>query len=282
MNETSPTVQLIMTVFGRWPKTDSCLSQVQAAAEVAKVRLNITIVDADSPDGTKHHLQTKYPHIEVVSASSDTYWAAGMRKAWLHVAESHYDYLLWLNNDVALDENSLADMFKLLAAEPSSVIVGTCRDPDTGSTTYSGFSRGQGLTRLRFKTVIPTGTPIRCAAPNGNVLLVDRQTDLMIGGFPSGYVHNLADLAYGMEAEKAGVDVWLTGAPIGTCSSNSVVGTWEDADLSIAQRIRRSTDIKAFPPRIYLRFCWKYAGVSGLYYFVRPYVRAILPERKLQ
>ncbi|MXQ75094.1 glycosyltransferase [Rhodococcus rhodochrous] len=270
-----------MTVFNRHELTHRCLDSLYCAAAEAGASISVILTDASTNDATQALVRSYFPGVQYVPVDSATYWAEGMRTAWEEGVGETHEYLLWLNNDVELDSTSIV---QLLAQSnevgKQSILVGTCRDPETGNITYAGFNCGGRLKPLAFTFAVPRShSPTPCDAPNGNVVFVPRELDTKLGGFPRGYRHNLADLAYGLEARRHGYQTYLTTTAVGTCSRNDIRGTWEDGDIATAERIRSVVSVKGFPPLIWAKFCLRYGGPLAFISFVRPYARALVPRR---
>ncbi len=127
------------------------------------------------------------------------------------------DFLLWLNDDVDLDQASLQALLR--AAEPRHVTVGATLDPGNGSVTYSGLRRS-GLHPLGFQRVDPTGASSTVDTFNGNCVLVPVGLARSIGGIDGRFSHGLADIDYGLRCRRLNIPVVLAPRPIGYCARN--------------------------------------------------------------
>ena len=92
------------------------------------------------------------------------------------------DYLLWLNDDVTLDEDAIA---KLLETERANrpgrcIVVGAVRDPSSGEVSYSGVQR-RDFHPLRVDIVEPDSKPKTVQMFHGNVVLVSRAASRLVG-----------------------------------------------------------------------------------------------------
>ena len=84
-----------------------------------------------------------------------------MRLAFTRAVPARPDYLLWLNDDVVLDDDALERLLATHAAlcaerQPLSLVVGATRDPQSGTTTYGGLRRISRFRRMAFAQVEPT------------------------------------------------------------------------------------------------------------------------------
>lgn len=271
-----PRVVVIMTTFNRKETTLKSLSSLFNANSPKVLELNVVLVDASSSDGTIEEVNSKYPDVETFSATSDTYWAQGMRLAWERAQNYEYDALVWLNDDVVLYKNALS----VISSEANqmnqnAIIVGAFEDPCTRVSTYSGFTYGPRFRRLSMRKEMPNGALNRIDAANGNLIWIPKHLDEQLGGFPSNYTHGIADNAFTLEARRKNIFAFLTPIPIGTCSRNSISGTWKDSSLPAVQRLKLLNSPKGLPFGEYWYFCTRYGGSTGFIYALKPFVSLI-------
>lgn len=270
-----------MTTFNRKETTLRCLRSLAATNAEKLVQMRIFIVDASSSDGTREAVAEEFPDVDISSASSDTYWATGMRQAWERAQVTQYDALLWLNDDVILDADAIAKIKGAVQEfEHQSIIVGAFRDPETSEPTYGGFKFGPVLRRLSMAAVKPNGSLTAIDAANGNLIWVPNEIDKKLGGFPKGYSHGMADHAFTFEARRKGISVLLTAETVGTCGRNAITGTWQDTSLTVGRRLELLKSPKGLPFTEWWRFCVRYGGLSGPLYAVKPYLTVYLHNVK--
>lgn len=260
-----------MTTFNRKETTLRCLRSLFNANSPKVLELNVVLVDASSSDGTIEEINTKFPDVETFSATSDTYWAQGMRLAWERAQNSDYDALVWLNDDVVLHKNALnVIVSEANQVDQSAIIVGAFEDPCTKDSTYSGFMYGPRFRRLSMRKEMPNGTLNRIDAANGNLIWIPNHLDKQLGGFPRNYTHGIADNAFTLEARRKNIYAFLTPISIGTCARNSISGTWKDSSLPAVQRLKLLNSPKGLPFREYWYFCTRYGGSTGFIYALKP------------
>ena len=271
-------VTVLMTTYNRCDITLRCLESLSVAIDrIASSSSRIILVDASSPDGTAATVRANYPSIEVVDASSNTYWASGMRQAWELAQENEYDVLIWLNDDVVLGEDALETLCTVSECMKNrAIVVGAFRDPSSGTVTYGGSLRGPILRRLSMTPVAPSADPEPIDAANGNLVWIPVAIDKALGGFPSDYTHGMADNAFTLGARRSGIPVLLAPGTLGTCRRNSLSGTWQDKSLPSQRRFRLLRSAKGLPFREYWKFCLRYGGLTGPLYAVKPYVTLAL------
>ena len=239
------------------------------------VELAAVLVDDASADGTARAVKDTYPETLVVRASGDLYWAASMALADRHACARNPDYFLWLNDDVIMDSNGLAQMLEVSRIwARSCIVVGAVRDPVTRDLTYSGVRRrGLGLHPLRVELVHPRNQPVVVPMFNGNVVLVPREVRKVIGAIDGKFAHSLADFDYGLRAAKAGIRSVLAPGTVGTCTRRVPSVPWLSADLALRARIAFLLGPKGFPPGSAARYLRRHGGLLWPVFWAAPYVR---------
>ena len=97
-----------MTCFNRRETTLVALGRLVSQAN--DLQLDIVLVDDASTDGTAEAVRSEFPQVKVVQTSGDYYWAASMALAESEASKLHNELVLWLNDDVVLDEHVVADV----------------------------------------------------------------------------------------------------------------------------------------------------------------------------
>lgn len=269
-----PVVQVIMASFNRRESTVRCLDSLASAAEAAGVGISVRLVDASSPDGTAEAVGRAHPEVVIDHVASSTYWAAAMRLAWKNSKDTEYDYLMWLNDDVDLDVTAFSVLIREIRLRADrAIIVGATRDR-SGNVTYSAYKRTSRLFPLRMRRIEPSSEAQSCDLFNGNIVLVSKEADLALGGFPAGYTHALADMAYGFAAARSGVPTYLAPATLGVCEANAEGAGWQKGDgRSARSRWEALRSPKGLPFRPWFHYCTKYGGATGALVAIRPYLR---------
>lgn len=93
--------------------TDRCLSRLQASVEWCQRRLNnkieVIVLDNGSSDGSAEMIKEEHPKVKLIVSKQNLGFSKGNNKA---MKESKNPYILLLNSDVYLEEDSL---YKALA-----------------------------------------------------------------------------------------------------------------------------------------------------------------------
>lgn len=268
----STTVTALLTCHNRREGTLRCLRSF-FGQQIPGVRLDAVLVDDGSSDGTAAAVRTELPAVELVAGSGGLYWAGGMALAQQEAALREPDFLLWLNDDVVLDDGALATLLAVAAMHPDVAVAGPVCDA-AGRTTYTGYRR-TGRRPRGFVRVVPTGLAEDLDAFNGNVVLVPRSVYTRLGPVDARLRHGYADLDYGLRARRAGQGSVLADRHVGHCTRNDAAGSWRDPTLPRRLRCRLLVDVKGIPPGPHIRYSARHGGPEWPLYVLGCYGRAI-------
>lgn len=272
---------ILLTCFNRKEKTIECFNRVRANSLPGNIEVTAVVVDDGSTDGSADALHSQHPWINIARATGNLYWCKGMHQAFEIASKSDPDFYVWLNDDTMLQPDALA---RLLATErelrissgQAVVVVGSTVDETTGLLTYGGSRRLSALKRMRFARIQPSDKAQQCDAMNGNLVLVSREAANIVGNLNPTFEHAMGDTDYALRANKLGVQVWIAPGIFGTCSNNSMVGTYMDASLPLARRWKLMMHRKGLPWRSWLALTSTHAGPAWPLYFVWPYLSLVL------
>ncbi|MBD6619993.1 glycosyltransferase family 2 protein [Komarekiella sp. 'clone 1'] len=273
---------VIMTCYNRRDTTLACLCALYQQTKP----FDIYLTDDGSSDGTSDAIKSSYPQVQVLKGDGNLFWVGGMRLAFAEALKKNYDYYLWLNDDTIIESNALS---KLLATHhyltehnnPNSIIVGSTQDAVTGKPTYGGAVRSKHWYSNKYEFVQPSQELQECDTMYGNCILIPRSVAERVGNLDPAFIHNLGDLDYGLRARKLGCSIWIAPGYVGTCSKNSVRGSWVDANLPINERLKRAFDIKSFPIKAWTVFTMRHSGSFWFLYWFLPYLRAVMGYKNL-
>lgn len=223
-------LHVIMACHNRKELSLSAVKAATVAAAKAGIPIDFTIYDDGSTDGTTEALMGLNQDIEIIKGDGTAYWAKSMatsettllsRADVLNETES---WVVWLNDDVKVDQTAFSSVAHLLAADlnldtATSVLVGAMRDPRNGEITYGGY-RKTGLHPLRFKTVMPSDLVQTIDSFNGNLVFIPVSAARKVGGIDGVYSHSLADIDYGLQCRRYNIPLLLLPNTLGTCARN--------------------------------------------------------------
>ncbi|WP_445682326.1 glycosyltransferase [Radicibacter daui] len=274
-------IAAVLASHNRRELTVACIGCFIRSAAAADVAFDIVLADSASTDGTVAAVREFYPQTRILELSSAFWWAGAMREAIAVADDGVADFLLWLNDDVMLEEGAVAELLDahsnaLVRNGKQSVIVGAVIDPVSGAVTYSGQKR-EGEHPLRLVRLHPDGALQACDTFNGNVVLVPTRVSRSLGGIDALFeaVQGMADTDFGYRAKAAGFDVWLAPRPIGRCASNTAVAPWRDGRISFARRLAAIGGPRGYPWRAWSGLLRRYGGKLWWYWTLRTYLRCL-------
>ena len=270
-------IAVLMTCHNRRAQTTTCLESLRRSAAAAGVldRMRIFLVDDGSTDGTADAARAAWPGVEVITADGSRFWAGGMALAESEATHRMSDltHLLWLNDDVVLDDRALEILLATCADNPTAIAVGAMRGLD-GELAYSGVRFTSSWHPLRFARVEPTDLPLEVEAMNGNLVLIPARLALSVGGVDAGFAQQAADLDYGLRARAAGAVVLLAPGTLGICPRNEPLSEPAGARA----RWRRLNDPVGLANRDQLRFIRRHGSWARPLLLAVPYIQFIAGE----
>ena len=231
-----------MCCFNRREKTLRCLRSL--SEQEGGVKLEIFLLDDCSVDGTADAVREVFPETNVLEGSGSLFWGGGMHRASSEANKRKFDFMLWLNDDVALHADALQTLIQAYQALPQekqklSVVVGAVCDSVSGKLSYSGFARESYWNPLKLRIVEPDPDASKeCDTMNGNCVLIPRAVVDEVGIVDPVFVHQLGDLDYGYRVRKAGGRIIIANKFVGTCSRNPGPVIWKCTKLSRVARLR--------------------------------------------
>jgi glycosyltransferase involved in cell wall biosynthesis len=272
---TARRVVAILTAYNRRDLTLACLRSY-FSQDVPGAELHAVVVDDGSSDGTAEAVSEEFPAAEVVTGSGDLFWARGMATAEAVAVQNAPDFLLWLNDDVSLYPDALPRLLAIAAIprECPILVAGAVCDPATGMTTYGGVRR-RDWHPLRYSLVAPLDIPVTVDTVHGNVLLVPRQTYLLLGGIDGEFAHSYADNDYGLRLRQAGGRNVLIAGHVGTCAPNDIIAASLDPSLPLSARWRFLNSRKGRPLGSQVRFLRRHGGPVWPIFLLPPYARLL-------
>ena len=270
MTRTPPTVIAIVASHNRRDKTMECIRSYFALS--GDYELSMVLVDDGSSDGTAEAASSLSDRVDVLRGDGSLFWAKAMAIAERRAVERRPDYLLWLNDDVVLQQDALGTLMAAMGGNVRRIVAGSVVDPVSGHFTYGGVDRVDWHP-LRYRHVAPTdGVPRPVTTISGNVVLVPRCVYAEVGGIDGGFSHGRADWDYGLRAKRLGIETMVTGRPVGTCPPG-VYGVWQDPALPLREKTQLFFGRKGYAPRSMARYLRRHGGPGWPIYLATPLVR---------
>jgi len=216
-------LHVVIACRNRRDLTVRAITTFAAAATAVGANADFTVFDDGSTDGTAEALAALELPVARIAGDGSAFWSRSMADAEGHILDAQGDdgYVVWLNDDVELDDDFLEVALAAADTVPSAVLVGAMRDPDTGQLTYSGV-RSVGFHPLRAVLVEPNGTLQSVDTFNGNLVFVPVEIARAIGGIDGSLSHFGADTDYGFRVREGGFELLLLPRIVGSCAHNPV------------------------------------------------------------
>jgi glycosyltransferase involved in cell wall biosynthesis len=266
----------IMTCHNRRDLTVESLSSF-FAQDVIGAELSAVLVDDGSTDGTADEVERRFPECTVVRENGSRFWAAGMAIAEGHAMQHRPDFVLWLNDDVILDDSALRTLVDVAEDDDNTddaiIVSGALLDPLTIAVSYGGLRRADWHP-LRYNLVDPDGTAQDVDTVHGNVLLVPARTLARVGGIDGSFAHAYADFDYGLRVRKHGGRAVLAPVAVGTCAPNVAFAARLDSPRGPWARLRAVNTVKGRPLRSEVRYLRRHAGALWPVFVLLPYLKA--------
>jgi GT2 family glycosyltransferase len=275
------TICVVLTCFNSKANTLEIIRRLKLQRTNYEVDLKIIVVDDGSVDGTSDAIKNLYRDVDVLQGTGSLYWNGGMRIAIDHAANYTPNFFLWLNDATVLKIDALQTLLDVhYELKPDfkqmPIIVGSVMDPATERITYGGSVHVSPiLMPLRFRLIEPRIRPVQCDVFNGNCVLVPFETYAVIGNLHENLVHDTGDYEYALRAKKAGITAWVVPGYVGTCTRNSIDGTWEDPDIHLRKRYQLLFSKKGVPPGPRFHYYKSYGGPFWFIIYPLIYLRPL-------
>ncbi len=275
-------VAVIITCFNRRETTLNCLRALSQQTYSADVYLT----DDGSSDGTSDAVSKQFPKVKILQGDGNLFWVGGMRLAFESAMQRNYDYYLWLNDDTILESDTFERLLTIheqltVQGRSDSIVVGSTRDPITLKASYGGAVKSRKWYSNKYDFLGASESLQECDTMFGNCVLIPNSVAKKVGNIDKAFIHSLGDLDYGLRAKKKGCSIWVAPGYVGTCSKNSVNNSWVDTKLSALDRLKKVTQIKAFPLKAWTVFCSRHSGFLWFIYWFLPYLRAVIGYKNL-
>lgn len=272
-----------MTCHNRREKTLTCLSALYNQNISHGVIFKVYLVDDGCTDGTGDAVREQFPFVRVLEGDGNLYWCGGMHLAWAEAMKGDYDAYLWLNDDTILLSGAIDTM--LLTANmvrahtgKDGIIIGSCRDPDTGTHTYGGLVKRNRRSKLADQPRAPFDDIILADSMNGNLVLIPREVFSILGNLSPVFTHAFGDVDYAYRAKKSGIYNWICPGHQAECARNEGLKPWIDPRTPFRQRWKNYCSPHGLPPRQWYVYVRSHTGIWWPIYFFKPLLRVFFPS----
>lgn len=257
--------RVIMAVFNRKELTLSTIKKLYEL-ENQSIKIDITVCDDLSTDGTALAIKDLYPLVQIVKTKGDYFWAKSMHLADVAAFENDYDFLVWMNDDTMLFPNAFEMVLRdyTTLQNEKSLLIGALMDPLTGLFTYTGCLDYRFKNKIELTFVGPFGIPVKIGMFSGNFVVIPRSVRALVGPIDKKFSHGWADMEYGYRAASKGFPSYLMSSFVGSSALNPLYNFHVDPSNSLINRIKHVYGRKGYQPIDYLRFCLKSFGFKGI------------------
>lgn len=227
------TIAVLITCHNRKAKTLACLHNLYMQEGLSvDFLIDVYLTDDGSTDGTAGMVQLNFPSVHVIHGTGNLYWNRGMRLAWERAQqERHYDFFLWLNDDVILFPNAIQELLHCCSKHQASLVCGAFKSAHSDSFTY-------GCMDLNGRQIVPNGKIQHGSVVNGNAVLANQQAFLSTGMLDAVFPHGIGDHDYGLRLIRNGGQVTTTREYIGFCEKNERLPKWCYSSTPLKERLR--------------------------------------------
>ncbi|MEM9163610.1 MAG: glycosyltransferase [Cyanobacteria bacterium P01_F01_bin.4] len=208
----SVAIALILPVRDRKQLTAAILHQL--TEQIAdQPGIHIVVVDDDSSDGTPELIRQTFPQVHLLSGDGDLWWTGAIATGMDYAAKQlNTDYLVWLNDDIAIADDFIAQLVAQCQRTSSShkVITGgiICEASHPAWIVFGGVIASQQINDIRQFDEHPI---LKVDTLNGNITVMPAQIVDDIG-LPDTqrFRHYGGDYEYICRAKVAGYQVQLS------------------------------------------------------------------------
>ncbi len=295
-------IAVIMTCHNRSGVTRRCLESIVACTLPPAVKLKVYLTDDGCSDDTVAMVRKIVPDAVISAGDGSLYWCGGMRLSMSTALEDGADFVLWLNDDVVLEKDSIEAAWRTLpvqsrnvsahekpgmSAIAKNIVVGSTVNPETGKLNYGGLKPRGGFKSRTVSVVDPRiesqyeivdpGKEAECETMAGQFVLIPRAVALEVGEIETAFVHWLGDVDYGYRARALGVRLRLIPKPIGSCPANKIVESWKIPDEGkLSDYWRKMNSIKGLNWKERMIYYKRHAGCGWWLGWLLPYVTQVI------
>lgn len=277
-------VAALMTCFNRKSCTLRCLGQLKENIPEG-IEFDIYMLNDGCTDGTPEAVLERFEGVNIINGDGTYFWNRGMHRAFEEAYRGHYDFYMWVNDDVSFYNGVVEKLLNSYNAvkknEPKSIIVGYTLDQTETEITYSAFKQKKSILPLTMERVTPGDTLVEADSFHGNCVLIPALVVEQIGLNDYTYRHGFGDADYGLTAVRNGCKVYLTNYPVGICDKNDANWSIIRDKMSLKERYKRLNSIKQRPLDEWLHFTKKFGGWRWWLRFVCPYIKVFVSHVRI-
>ena len=198
---------------------DQCLASVQKALE--GIEAEVFVVDNASPDDTMTVLPPKYPSVKFIANDENEGFACANNIA---IRQAKGDYVLLLNPDTTVAENTLRDAVSFMEKHPEAGGAGVMMHNEDGTvapesrraipTPWVSALKMLGFTRRYYMSDLPWDKPCRIEVISGAFCMLRHKALDQVGLLDEDFFMYGEDIDLSYRLLKGGWQNWYLPLPI--------------------------------------------------------------------
>jgi protoporphyrinogen oxidase/GT2 family glycosyltransferase len=209
--ETAPLVTAVILAWNNYADTHECLETLFASNYS---NLEVILVDNGSEDGTPEKVRKNFPDATVIENGRNIGVPAGYNVGFSQALKTKTEYILMLNNDVALHPDMLQELIDVAESDPETGIVmpkvlyyGKDDEVWSSGGKYRAFPPAILMTD-KNAAAANTMRMIEYAPSCG--LLIHRRAFERVGLFDPGFLFLFDDWDFSERVRTHGLKIWYT------------------------------------------------------------------------
>jgi len=195
-------VSIIILSYNTSELLEKCLNSVYANT---KSDFEVIVVDNASEDDSSQMIKKKFTKVKLIESKKNLGFASGVN---LGAKSAQGEYILLLNSDTLLEDNSIGIMVDYLKQQSDVAILGGRLDNKDGSTSKS-FDSFYNLPKLvnmlirdKHREKVDVKKPIRVDWVSGGFMMIRKNTFEKLGGFDEKFFMYIEDMELCFRASK--------------------------------------------------------------------------------
>ncbi|VVB88177.1 Glycosyltransferase AglI [uncultured archaeon] len=206
-NRNLPPASIVILNYNGKELLRDCFSSLQNL-DYPEELIEIILVDNGSSDGSIEYIEQYFPGIKIIKKTENLGFAKGCN---IGATFSKSSYIVFLNNDMRVDENWLKELILPLMEDKSIGITSSkILNWDGSKIDYAGAVlsfNGHGYKRGENQEPDKYNTPEYCLIPSGGSMAISKKLFLKLGGFDEDYFAYFEDIDLGWRSWIFGYSV---------------------------------------------------------------------------
>lgn len=270
-------IAILLTVHNRREKTLTCLENIYSQNNIEDLSIKVFMTDDGCTDGTTESVNKKYPDVKIIHGNGDLFWNRGMFLAWQTAQRTdNYDFILWLNDDTKLMNDSISRLIKFSnVVKNKSIIVGSTLESENNPV----FSYGGKTSGIKQSPLYPDDNKLKiCTTFNGNIVLIPKFVYEKCGIIDNYFHHSFGDVEYGFRTTKNGIINYIAPGYYGYCVHNNPIPIFRRKCFSLIKRYKLLYSPLGYNPIEAFYMNRKYFSfLSSLWFSIKLHLNVLFP-----